>query len=66
MFAGEWGKDGGEGIVREFGVDIYALLYLKWIANKVLLYSTGNSAQCYVAAWLGGEFGEEWIIYMYD
>ena len=24
-----------------------------------LLYSTGNSAQCYVAAWMEGEFGEE-------
>ena len=39
-----------EGIVREFGMDMDAMLYLKWIANKVLLYSTGNSAQCYVAA----------------
>ena len=27
--------------------------------NKDLLYSTGNSAQCYVAAWMGGEFGGE-------
>ena len=26
-----------------------------------LLYSTGNSAQCYVAAWMGGEFWGEWI-----
>ena len=43
-----------EGIVREFGMDMDAMLYLKWIANKVLLYSTGNSAQCYVAAWTGG------------
>ena len=43
MFAGEWGKDGGEGIVREFGVNMYTLLYLKWITNKALLYSTGNS-----------------------
>ena len=50
MFAGKWGKDGGEGIVREFGMDIYALLYLKWIANKVLLYSTGNSTRWYGAA----------------
>ena len=25
------------------------------------LSSTGNSAQCYVAAWMGGEFGGEWI-----
>ena len=23
--------------------------------------STRNSAQCYGAAWMGGEFGEEWI-----
>ena len=48
----------GEGIVREFGKDMYTLLYFKWI-NKDLLYSTGNSAQCYVAAWMGGEFGGE-------
>ena len=27
--------------------------------QQVLLYSTGDSAQCYVAAWMGGEFGEE-------
>ena len=36
-------------------------LYLKWITNKDLLYSTGNSAQCYVAAWMGGESGGERI-----
>ena len=48
-------------IVREFGMDMYTLLYLKWITNKDVLYSTGNSAQCYVAAWMGREFGGEWI-----
>ena len=54
---------GGEGqIVRQFGINIYTLLYLKWITNKDLLSSTGNSVQCYVAAWMGGEFGEEWIL----
>ena len=26
-----------------------------------LLYSTVNSAQCYVAAWMGGKIGKEWI-----
>ena len=51
---------GGE-IVREFGVDMYTLLYLKWIANKDLLYSTGNSAQRQVAAWLRGECGGEGV-----
>ena len=34
----------GEGIVTDFGMDMYTLLYLKWITNKDLLYSTGNSA----------------------
>ena len=29
----------GEGIVREFGIDMYTLLYFKWITNKDLLYS---------------------------
>ena len=45
----------------EFGIDMYTLLYLKWITNEVLLYSTGNSAPYYAAAWMGGEFGGEWI-----
>ena len=34
MVAG--GKDEGEGIVRELGMDMYILLYLKWIANQDL------------------------------
>ena len=37
------------------------LLYLKWITNKDPLHSTGNFAQCEAAAWMGGEFGGEWI-----
>ena len=46
-----------EGIVREPGMDLHTLLYLKWITNKDLLYSAGNPPQCYVAARMGGEFG---------
>ena len=48
-------------IVREFGINMYSLLYLKWISNKDLLYSTGNSAQCYVEVWMRKEFGKEWM-----
>ena len=51
----------GEGIVRESRIDMYTLLYFKWITNEDHLYSTENSAQCYVAAWMGGEFGGERI-----
>ena len=32
----------------------------KCVTNKDLLYSTGNSAQGHVAAWMGGEFRGEW------
>ena len=53
MVAGR--KDGGRD--REFGKDTNTLLCLKWINSKDLLYSTWNSAQCYVAVWKGGEFG---------
>ena len=34
---------------------MYTLLYLRRITSKDL-YSTGNSAQCYMAACMGGEF----------
>ena len=40
----------GVGRDREFRIDVYTLLYLKWITNKDLLYSTCYSAQRYVAA----------------
>ena len=39
-------------------MDMYTLLYLKWITNKVPLYSTGHSAQCSAAAGMGGVWGE--------
>ena len=51
-----WGK---EEIVRDFGMDVYTLLYLKWIINKDLLYSTWNSV-----LWIslvGRGVGGKWI-----
>ena len=54
----------GGGMNWEIGIDIYTTICIKLITNKNLLYSTGNSAQCYVAAWMGGESGGEWI-YVY-
>ena len=35
------------------------LLYVTWRTSKDLMYNTGNSAQCHVAAWMGGGFGGE-------
>ena len=51
----------GGRVVREFGINMYTLLYFKWITTKDLLYNTGSSAQGYMAAWMGGEFGVERI-----
>ena len=44
----KWNGWGGTRIVREFGVDMYTLLYLKWITSKNLLYNIGNSTQYYI------------------
>ena len=60
----DWSTQRGLSFSNSFK-DGVCLLYLKWITNKDLLYSTWNSAQCYVAAWMGGGFGGEWIpVYM--
>ena len=50
------GKDEGEGIGRQFGMEMYTLLYSKQITNKDLLYSTGNSAQYSVVTQMGKGF----------
>ena len=47
-------------------MDMFTLLYLKWMSNKDLLSSTGNSAQCDVVAWKEGNLGENGHMYMYD
>ena len=35
-------------------------LYLRWITNKDLLYSTRHPAQCFLPVWMRGESGGEW------
>ena len=40
---------------------MYRLLCLKWITNEDLLFSTGNSSHCEVVAWMGEEFGGDWV-----
>ena len=44
----------GEGIVREFLMDMCTLLYSKLLTDKDLLNSIWSSAQCDVAARMGG------------
>ena len=35
----------GGGMDWEFGINAWKLLYIEWINNKILLYSTGNYIQ---------------------
>ena len=55
LVAQGWRRGMGEGTVMEFEMDTYTPLYLKCMTNKDILYRTWNSAQCYVAAWMGEE-----------
>ena len=53
MVTKEWGGEGG--INWEVESDIFTLLYIKYITNKNLLYSTGNSAQYSVMTYIRTE-----------
>ena len=55
------GEGCGRGIVREFGIDMYTLLYLKWITNNDQLYSTENCIQYLVMTYNGKETEKECI-----
>ena len=46
-------------------MDMDTLLYLTWRTSKDLLDSTGNSAQCHVAAWMEVSLGKNGYKYMY-
>ena len=59
---GEWV---GGGIEWEFGVSRCKLLYMEWINNKVLLYSTGNYIQYPVINHNGKEYIKK-SLYMYN
>ena len=52
------GRTGWGGIEWEVGISRCKLLYIEWINNKVLLYSTGNYIQYPVINHNGKEYGE--------
>ena len=57
----------GEGVLRDFGIAVYTLQYLKCITNKNPLYITWNSLS--VMYWQGCEGnldGKNGYISMYD
>ena len=51
----------GEGMDWEFGISRCKQLYIEWIDNKVLLYSTGNYIQYPVIKHDGKVYEKEYI-----
>ena len=58
------GEGQGGGMEWEFGISRCKLVYIEWINNKFLLYSTGNYIQYPVINHNGKEYEKEYI-YMY-
>ena len=56
----------GEGIVREFGMDVCTLLYSKWITNKGPLYSQGTPFNVMWQPGWKGSLGQNGYMCMYD
>ena len=57
---------GGGGTDREFGMSKCKPVYIDWISNKVLPYSTGNYIQYPGINHNGKEYEKECVICMYN
>ena len=54
-------REGGGGMGWEFGISRCKLVYIGWINNKVLLYSTGNYIQYPVINHNTKEYEKEYV-----
>ena len=61
---GVGGKVRGK-IVKETGMDVYTLLYLKWMTNKDLLYTHGTLLSIMWQPGEEGSLGQNGYTYMY-
>ena len=64
LVVAKW-EEGRRGLDWEFGIGRWKLVYIEWINNKVLLYSTGNYIQYPVINHNGKEYEKE-CIYVYN
>ena len=55
------GEMAGGGMDWRFGIATCTLLYMEWMVNRDLLYSTGNLTRYSEMIYLGKEFEKEWI-----
>ena len=59
------GEGWGEGTVRELGIDMYTLLYLKWITNKDYCIAQGTLLNVMWQPGWEGSLGENGYMYVY-
>ena len=59
------GKGIGGGMERVVGISRYKLLYIEWINNKILLYSTENYNQYPMVNHNGEEYIKKGCAYVY-
>ena len=59
-----WGALGGRDSWGVWEQHIHTAIF-KMDNQLGLPYSTGNSAQCYMASWMGGEFKKNGLVYIY-
>lgn len=52
-----WGEEGNQGL---WGGHVHIVIFFKMDSQLGPTVQTGNSARCYVEAWMGGQFGGEW------
>ena len=58
------GKGEG-GITQEFGINRYTLICVKYITDKDLMYSTGNSTPYFIIIYQGKESEKVYIYFIY-
>ena len=59
------GKDGGKEIVKEFGMDMCTLLYLKWITTKTSCIAHGTLLNVMWQPRWKGSLGKNGCMYMH-
>ena len=59
------GEERGKGIVREFGMDMYTLLYLQWITKKAYCIAQGTLLNVTWQPGWAGSLEEKGYVYVY-
>ena len=57
---------GGRGINKEFGINIYTLLYIQQVTNRDVMYSTASMTQYFVIIYIKMNLKKNEYMYMHQ